>query len=67
MKASSGPTTADIRLAQEAKGKKEFVIPLDIDETLDYIQRLRHSGDLSNIMWVTAYMEIELEGQFLSI
>ena len=59
LKKSSGPTTADIRLATAGQGKKEFVIPLDIDESLDYIQRLRQSGDLSKIMWLTAYMEID--------
>jgi hypothetical protein len=66
LKKSSAFTTADIGLATRSQEKKEFGIPIDIDETLRYIQRLRHTGNLSNIMWVTAYIEIDT-GRSISV
>lgn len=66
LKACSGPTTAEIQLAARSQEKKEFVIPVDIDESLDYIRRLRQNGDLSKIMWLTAYMDIET-GRAISV
>ena len=66
LKKSSGPTTADIRLTPAGQDKKEFVIPVDIDEIQHEIQRLQHTGDLSNIIRVTAYIEIET-GRTISV
>lgn len=38
LEACSGPTTAEIQLTARSQEKKEFVIPLDIEESLDYIE-----------------------------
>jgi hypothetical protein len=65
LKACSAPSTAEIQLATRGQAKKEFEIPVNVDDIIRIIQRRQQVGDLHQIL-VIAYLDTD-SGKVLSV